>query len=39
VPPAHRAAIRDAVLAAAPTGAFEIAGGLSSRGVIVRRAT
>jgi D-glycero-alpha-D-manno-heptose-7-phosphate kinase len=38
VPPAHRAAVRDAGLAAAPTGAFEIAGGLSSRGVIVRRA-
>jgi D-glycero-alpha-D-manno-heptose-7-phosphate kinase len=39
VPPARRRAVREAVLAAAPAGAFEVAGGLSSRGAIVRRAT
>jgi D-glycero-alpha-D-manno-heptose-7-phosphate kinase len=37
VPPALRASVRDAALAAAPRDAFEIAGGVSSRGATVRR--
>ncbi len=36
VPPARRHAVRDAALAAAPSGAFEVQGGLAPRGVRVR---
>jgi D-glycero-alpha-D-manno-heptose-7-phosphate kinase len=37
VEPQRRAAVLAAALAAAPAGAFEITGGLSSRGAVVRR--